>query len=175
MDLLEIRCSEKWCELVEICGLELIEEVERRLTLLVMDRCWSDHLAELARVRDGIHVVSYVGKDPAAEFCKEAGETFSDLQDVIDDEIAAVFADLEVGPDGVDWEGQGLVGPSSTWTYLVSDAPFGGNTMRSLANRAGFAAIGAIAAAPVLFVWGLVLHWKRRKLRAALDDRDSED
>jgi preprotein translocase subunit SecA len=123
----------------------------------------------LARVRDGIHVVGYVGKNPAAEFCKEAGETFTDLQDAVDDEIVAVFADLEVGPD---WEDQGLVGPSSTWTYLVSDTPFGDNSMRQLANRAGFAAIGAIAAAPVLFLWGLVLHWKRRKLRRDLERRD---
>jgi len=172
MGRLEERCPEKWRALSERFGLETLEEIERRLTLFVMDRCWSDHLAELARVRDGIHVVGYVGKDPAVEFCREAGEVYSVLDDAVDDEIAAVFADLEVGPDGVDWEGQGLVGPSSTWTYLVSDAPFGGNSMRSLANRTGFAAIGAIAAAPVLFLWGLVLHWRRRRLKAELERRD---
>ena len=56
----------------------------------------------------------------------------------------------------------------------MSDAPFGGNTMRQLANRAGFAAIGAIAAAPVLFLWGLVLHWKRRKLRTEFERREEQ-
>ena len=173
-DGLKIRCPERWCELAVSHGSEMLESIERRLTLVVMDRCWSDHLAELGRIRDGIHVVGYVGKDPAAEFCREAGEAFADLQDAVDDEIATVFADLEVGPSGVDWEGQGLVGPSSTWTYLVSDAPFGDNSMRQLASRAGFAAIGAIAAAPVLFVWGLVLHWKRRKLKAELERRDGD-
>jgi preprotein translocase subunit SecA len=172
--VLQQSCPERWEELRESCGLELLEEVERRLTLLVTDRCWSDHLADLRRIRDGIHVVGFVGKDPATEFCREAGEAFADLETTIDDEIAATFADLQVTPDGVDWEGQGLVGPSSTWTYLVSDAPFGGNTMRQLANRAGFAAIGAIAAAPALFIWGLVLHWNRRKLKAELERRDGE-
>ena len=84
-----------------------------------------------------------------------------------------VFEDLEVGPDGVDWSAAGLVGPSSTWTYQVSDTPFGENTMRGLANRAGAAAIGAAAAAPFLFLWGLVLHWKRWRLKARLAKRDS--
>ena len=170
--LLEEKCSERWSELAEPVGRELLEEIEKRLTLIVTDRCWSDHLADLRRIRDGIHVVGFVGKDPAAEFCREAGAAFVDLQDTIEDEIAAVFAGLEVTSDGLDWENQGLVGPSSTWTYQVSDAPFGGNTMRQLASRTGFAAIGAIAAAPVLFLWGLVLHWKRRKLRADLERRD---
>ncbi len=171
-DLLRSCCPEKWDELSMKVGPDFLEEIERRLTLVVMDRCWSDHLAELARIRDGIHVVGYVGKDPAAEFCKEAGVAFEDLQNAIDDEISSFFNALEVTPDGVDWRGQGLTGPSSTWTYQVSDAPFGDNSMRQLANRAGFAAIGAIAAAPVLFLWGLVLHWKRRKLKAELEKRE---
>jgi len=173
-DVLKNRCPERWRELAESHGVEAAEAIERRLALVVMDRCWSDHLAELARIRDGIHVVGYVGKDPAAEFCREAGEAFADLTDAVDDEIATIFEGLEVGPDGVDWAAQGLTGPSSTWTYLVNDAPFGDNSMRQLASRAGFAAIGAIAAAPVLFIWGLVLHWKRRRLRAKLEMRDGD-
>jgi len=170
--LLEQRCPERWQEVTARHGCEFAEAVERRLTLLMIDRYWSDHLAELVRIRDGIHVVGYVGKDPAAEFCREGGEVFADLQGEIDDEVVSVFESLEIGPDGVDWAGQGLTGPSSTWTYLVSDTPFGGNAMRGLANRAGFAAIGAIVAAPVVFLWGLVLHWKRRRLKRQLRERD---
>ena len=170
--VLKDRCPGRWRELSENHGAELLEAIERRLALVVMDRCWSDHLAELARIRDGIHVVSYVGKDPAAEFCREAGEAFTGLQDAVDEEIASIFAGLDVGPDGVDWAAHGLIGPSSTWTYLVNDAPFGDNSMRQLASRTGAAAIGAIAAAPVLFLWGLVLHWRRRRLRAEMARRD---
>jgi preprotein translocase subunit SecA len=167
------RCRpERWREVVDLLDRERAGEIERWLTLVVTDRCWSDHLAELARVRDGIHVVSYVGKDPASEFCREAAVAYSDLQETIEEEILAVFDDLEIGPTGVDWEALSLVGPSSTWTYQVSDTPFGGNTMRGLANRTGAAAIGAAAAAPFLFVWGLVLHWKRRRLKAEMAKRD---
>ena len=163
----------RWRKLSESLGADAAAAIERRLTLLVTDRCWSDHLSELSRIRDGIHVVSYVGKDPASEFCREAAHAFSDLQDAIDDEILELFDGLEIGPDGVDWEGRSLTGPSSTWTYQVSDTPFGDNTMRSLANRTGAAAIGAAAAAPFLFLWGVALHWKRWRLKAKLAKRDS--
>lgn len=170
--LLESRCHRRWTELAAVCGRDRLEHIERRLALLVIDRCWSDHLAELERIRDGIHVVSYVGKDAAAEFCREAGEVFAGFRQAVDDEIVDLFTELEVGPEGVDWQHQGLTGPSSTWTYQVTDVPFGGNTMRGLANRAGAASIGAAFAAPLLFVWGFVLHWKRRRLKRDLEARD---
>jgi len=107
-----------------------------------------------------------------AEFSREAGRAFAELEEEIETEVDTLFQELDVGADGVDWENHGLVGPSSTWTYLVSDAPFGDNSMRGVANRAGFAAIAAVAAAPVLFVWGLVLHWKRRRVKAELAKRE---
>jgi preprotein translocase subunit SecA len=171
-ELIEHRRPDRWAELEELCGIEELRRIERRLTLVALDRLWSDHLAELSRIREGIHVVGYVGKDPAAEFFREAGEAFARLAEEIDREIVASFDRLRVGPEGVDWEAEGLSGPSATWTYLVSDAPFGSNPLRSLANRAGAAAIGAAVAAPVLFLWGLVLHWKRRRLKAEMTRRD---
>ncbi len=81
--LLEDRCPERWLGLCESCGRTLLEEVERRLVLIVTDRCWSDHLADLRRIRDGIHVVGFVGRDPASEFFREAGEAFADLHETI--------------------------------------------------------------------------------------------
>jgi len=166
------RCPHRWQELQATVPVDVLDAVARRLTLLVTDRCWSDHLAELKRMRDGMHVVGFVGRDPVAEFSREAGRAFAELEEEIETEVDTLFQELDVGADGVDWENHGLVGPSSTWTYLVSDAPFGDNSMRGVANRAGFAAIAAVAAAPVLFVWGLVLHWKRRRVKAELAKRE---
>lgn len=169
---LQQRCASRWEQLKGTVPGAVLDGVAKRLTLVVMDRCWSDHLSELQRLRDGMHVVGYVGKDPVSEFTREAGEAFGDLMDEIQDEAGALFDELGIGPDGVDWAQHGLAGPSSTWTYQVNDQPFGSNAMRGLANRAGFAALGAIAAAPVLFIWGLVLHWKRRRLKAELARRE---
>ena len=56
--------------------------------------------------------------------------------------------------------------PSSTWTYLVSDNPFGSNALQGLANRPGIALFGVLILGPLLFLWGLREHWrKRRKLK----------
>jgi len=57
----------------------------------------------------------------------------------------------------------------------VTDAPFGGSSIRQLTNRAGFAGLGAVAAGPILFLWGLVLHWKRRRLKRDLEARDGSE
>ncbi len=59
-------------------------------------------------------------------------------------------------------ERHGLRCPSANWTYLVSDNVFGSNVLLTLANRPALG-LGAIFAYPILFLWGLYLHWQRRK------------
>ena len=112
-----------------------------------------------------MHVVSNVGRDPVAEFCRQADKMFEQLPGLIEDETVRLFEAVAVGPDGVDWEEEGLLGPSATWTYLVSDNPFGANGLQALVNRPGAAAWGAIALGPVVFLWALLLKWRQWKQR----------
>ncbi len=144
-----------------LVGDEGLSLIERRLTLIAIDRAWSDHLEEVGRIRDGIHVVGVAGKNPLAEFWREAGEAFGRLRPEIDSRVVELFDRITVTEKGVDWQREGLLGPSSTWTYQVNDSPFGANPMQDLANRAGFAFWGAILLGPVIFLWGLWMHWKR--------------
>ena len=39
------------------------------------------------------------------------------------------FEEAEITESGIDLEKEGLKGPSSTWTYLVEDNPFGSDGM----------------------------------------------
>ena len=165
LDLLVHASPERYQALSATVGTKLLRSVERRLTLLAIDRCWSEHLAEVQRIRDGIHVVNFVGKDPLAEFFRESGQAFEALLARIDDEIASTFESIEITAERVDWEKEGLAGPSSTWTYLVSDNPFGANPLRSLANRPGVALFGVLLWGPLLFAYGLLMHWLRRRKR----------
>jgi preprotein translocase subunit SecA len=171
-ELLASHCCDRWSTIAETVEPGVLHHVEKRLTLLTIDRCWSDHLALIRRIRDGIHVVSFVGKDPLTEFTREVGEAFAELRRTIEDEVITTFERVTVTNDGVDWEMEGLLGPSSTWTYLVSDDPFGHSSMRGLANSAGVAAGASAFAAPFLFLWSLILHHKRRRLRKSIDQRD---
>jgi preprotein translocase subunit SecA len=166
--VLEERAGERWAELVARLGAEECRRLERRLTLLAIDRVWSDHLALARRIRDNIHVVSFAGKEPLAEYTREVGQAFADLRDLVDDEMVARFQAVEVTEDGIDWGQAGLLGPTSTWTYLIHDDPFGQNAMLGFLNRRTTAMAGAAFVAPLLVLWGLVLHYKKRLKRSAI-------
>lgn len=131
--------------------------------MLTLDRCWADQLAEAQRIKDGIHVVGFVGKDPLTEFTRELGEAFAGIFGRIDDEIVETFEKLEPCPEAMFWNQEELRGPSATWTYMVHDEPFGANELRKLANHAGSAAPAAIFAGPFLFLWSLVLASRQRR------------
>jgi preprotein translocase subunit SecA len=159
--MLARRSAARWTQLCEAYGEPLLRAIERRLTLFTIDRTWSDHLAALNALRDEIVLVHLDGRDPLVEFHRRADAAFDRLFDDIDDEVAALFERINVTARGVDWEAEGVRGPSSTWTYLVHDNAYRSNPFLILATRAsrGFAAV--LAAWPLLLVWGLAAHWKR--------------
>ena len=75
------------------------ERLERRLTLLAIDRCWSDYLAHVAEVRDSIHVVNFVGKDPLTEFSREVGRGFARIEQLVESQVVhAVRGAVPVWP-----------------------------------------------------------------------------
>jgi preprotein translocase subunit SecA len=162
LDLLRGRAAERWERLESAVGREALFEIERRLTLLTLDRAWSQYLGDLQALRDEVHLVTLDGRDPLSEFTRVAIAAFERLIENVEAEIVAAFATLTVTPDGVDWDAAGLRAPASTWTYLVSDQVFGPNVLRGLANRPSIGLWGTILLGPVLFAWGLYLHWKRR-------------
>jgi preprotein translocase subunit SecA len=165
LDLLNNRHPTLWHELRSAVGEETLRQVASRLTLLTIDRCWSEYLTEMQAVRHEIHLVALDGREPLPEFYRTAIQTFEQLLERIDNEIVETFPDLQITAAGVDWERHGLRGPSATWTYLVSDNVFDSNVLLTLANRPALG-LGAIFAYPILFLWGLYLHWKRRKEKA---------
>lgn len=158
---LEERCGERWRALSARVEPAVLAEIERRLTLAAIDRCWGEYLTEMQAERDEIHLVSLDGRQPLAEFTRRARDGFERLLERIDDTAAELFAGLEVGPDGVDWEAHGLRGPAATWTYLVSDDVLGSNPLFALSSRASLGLIAVLALGPVLFLWGLAEHWRR--------------
>jgi preprotein translocase subunit SecA len=161
--LLEERRSKRWSELLPVAGARTLRAVERRLTLLAIDRCWAEHLHEMQMLRDEIHLVALGGKTPVVEFARSGIAAFELLPDRVDDEVVRGFDTLEITADGVDWEAHGLRGPSATWTYLISDNDFAPNLLRTLASHPGLALWAVLLWGPLLFVWGLYLRWRRRR------------
>ena len=138
--------------------------IARRVALVTIDRCWSDHLAEARALQDDSHLLAFGGKYPLAEFQRQVGNAFPALVERIEDEARAALDGLVIGPDGVDWEASGLRGPSATWTYLIGENPFGAGAGLNPSYRPQML-FAAAALAPLFVLNGLAVLWKRFKDR----------
>jgi preprotein translocase subunit SecA len=137
--------------LVATVGAEGVRSAERQLSLLVLDRHWSDHLALIDDIREGIHLQRYGGREPLQEFHKQLAAAFDAMRAAIDGEVARRFRLLTVADGRIDLSRAGIQGPASTWTYLINDDPFSSFGVSLIAGRnlGVSAAVGMIA----------VLYW----------------
>jgi preprotein translocase subunit SecA len=172
--LLARQSGPRWSELCDRFGEELLRGIERRIILVMIDRCWSDHLTEMQAIRDEVHLVQLGGIDPFTHFYRTVEAAFEVLLARIDDSIVETFERVTVTESGVDWEREGLRGPSSTWTYLVNDNVFGDNTFLALANRPAFGLWAVLVCWWILLPWAMALHWRRWRQRRALKGEGEE-
>lgn len=163
--LLEARRPARWAELSAVAGEPTLREVERRLTLLAIDRCWAEYLGAMQGLRDEVHLVALDGREPLVEFTRAAAHAWGELPDHVDAVVVEAFEALEVTPTAVDWASCGLRRPAATWTYMISDRELRPNLLRSLATHASFGLWASLLLSPLLFVWGLLEHWRRRNGR----------
>lgn len=149
---------------------------ERVLTIAALDGAWREHLAIIADLREGIHLVALGGLEPLAHFTSEAIAAFARLEASVEDTVLQALERLasDTEAEGQAHDGVGkplaqragldLKGPSSTWTYLVTDDPFR-NHIGMLLTGPGRTTIAIYAASltwPLLLLWGIVDRWWRR-------------
>ncbi|WP_090938653.1 accessory Sec system translocase SecA2 [Nonomuraea jiangxiensis] len=102
---------ERWATLPE----ESRDELARQIVLHAIDRCWTEHLAFLTDLREGIHLRALGRMSPIDEFHREAVAEYKSLLAEVERRSLESFEAPE--PD--------LQRPTATWTYLVQDNPFG--------------------------------------------------
>jgi preprotein translocase subunit SecA len=159
------RAADARARLVAASTEEDVRRAERLVTLSQIDRAWCDHLSLIADLREGIHLVTLGGHDPLARFTAEISVAFRKLEEKIEGAVLGALDDVRVSADGLDLGGVDVKGPSATWTYLVNDDPFRNQIgmMLSGPGRATFAVGAALAAMPLLMLWGLVDRFGRRR------------
>ena len=160
---IEGRDPELYRKLLLSMGRDNLEKLEKKITLLQIDRCWAEHLALIGDVRESIHLVNVGGKSPLNEFHKIATDAFLELDQKIDETILKTFQSLKITEKGVDLEGEELRGPSSTWTYLINDNQFGAWVEMLKGKNIGFAVGAAAFWGPLYILWGLVQKHYRKK------------
>lgn len=116
---------ERWAELPETITDETRTEAARQLLLACLDRRWSDHLALAEHVREGIHFRSIGRENPLHAFNREVADAYRGFAARVLEDAVEAFAEAVITEDGIELTGAGAERPSATWTYLVSDNPFG--------------------------------------------------
>jgi len=143
-------------------GSEEWGKIMRQVRLFHLDRCWADHLAFLADVRESIHIVSLGGKEPLPEFHRAAADAFAKMEKRSRRAVVKTLRALIKKQGPIDLEAEGLKGPTSTWTYLVNEEQFGWGVELLKGKNLGFA-VGAAAFWGPLFIFTLLFRRLRRR------------
>jgi len=122
--LRELR-PERFDALARSVGTGVLDDAARSIVLYHLDRCWTEHLAFLADLRDGIHLRALARRTPIDEFHRTAIAEFARFFTTTEQRAADTFSQATITADGVDLDALDLKRPSSTWTYLVTDNPYG--------------------------------------------------
>lgn len=159
--LLKTNEPELYARLNSAAGHEELLRSERLVTLHYMDRGWTEHLAHMADIREGVHLYRFGGRTPLNEFQQRVNDAFFHMRQQADRHIIETFRNLRVTEGKIDLNKANLRGPSSTWTYLINDNPFGGLGMALVASRnLGTASYAGILAALYLPLTVLLLIWR---------------
>ncbi|NII09913.1 preprotein translocase subunit SecA [Oleiagrimonas sp. C23AA] len=79
-----------------LVGAETMRQLEKHITLSVLDNAWKEHLASMDYLRQGIYLRGYAQQQPKQEFKRESFELFSAMLDRIKSEVTQVLARVQV-------------------------------------------------------------------------------
>ncbi len=161
--LFKKESTEKYNYYSAVFGNEKLENLCRSISLYQIDSSWSEYLAEIADIRESIHLKRVGGQDPYIEFQKLAIKIFDELLAKLDEQLIHIFNSLPIKEQDINLEKLGLRAPAATWTYLVNDNPFEHNLGMQLIGDAGMQ-IGAGILTPLLAMQ-LMFRKKSSKLK----------
>jgi preprotein translocase subunit SecA len=97
----------------------------RAVSVHYLDEHWVQHLSKLQSIRDGIHLQALAGHRPADEFHRIALHEFQGFFEAVYNDAAQFLQTLTATEITRDLHELGLRRPSATWTYMVTDDPYG--------------------------------------------------
>jgi preprotein translocase subunit SecA len=157
LSLLKTHAFSHYKRLQTSVGEAALQQAETLVTLFHIDQHWADHLAEIAHIKEGIHLVRLNGQDPLDQFHRRANAAFFEMLRATDTAVVETLLAVEVTEQGIDLEKAGLKGPSSTWTYLINDDPFE-ETMKVLIRNIGFSSVAASSLPCLLMLAGWAMY-----------------
>lgn len=80
-------------------GAETMRQIEREVSLQIIDTAWREHLAEMDYLREGINLRAMGQQDPLVAWRKDGFEMFEKLIERIDDEYLRYIMHIEFIPE----------------------------------------------------------------------------
>jgi len=77
-------------------GADNMRQLERRVTLSVLDRKWREHLYEMDYLKEGIGLRAMAQRDPLVEYQREGYQLFNAMSEAIKEETIGFLFNLEV-------------------------------------------------------------------------------
>jgi preprotein translocase subunit SecA len=100
VEAVERAYADKEREVTEITGNpETIRDFERWIALRTVNEKWTEHLARMDYLREGIGLRGYAQQDPLVIYQKEAFEMFENTLNEIQNEIARTIFHIQVVPE----------------------------------------------------------------------------
>ena len=76
--------------------LEPMKDIEKQMTLKLVDRAWVEHIDTMSKLRDGIHLRSYAQSNPLQAYVQEGYEMFEDMLARISQEVVAFCLNVRI-------------------------------------------------------------------------------
>ena len=83
-------------------GVELMRDLERYVTLQVVDTRWREHLENMDYLREGVHLRAFAQKDPLVEYRGEGHKMFEELGLQIREEVVGTLFHAQLAPQDAD-------------------------------------------------------------------------
>jgi preprotein translocase subunit SecA len=122
--LLTASAAAHLAALVQSFGDAVADRFGTQAALLHLDETWCRHAALLADAREGIHLRSLARDNPLDEYTKIAQREFEsfvpDVATALEATLAGAVREGDIAADPPPF-----LRPGSTWTYMVTEDPFG--------------------------------------------------
>ncbi len=170
VSIAEEEAPEHHARLTGEVGPQELQLAERQLALVLLDRRWSEHLALIDDIREGIHLQRYAGRQPITEFQRQIIDAYAAMVEGWREELVETFLRLRSVEGRIDLDREGLRRPTATWTYLVNDNPLPSFALRLIAQ--GNAGVSMATAVLAMMYWPVTLavvaatfirRWLRRR------------
>jgi len=147
-NILNLENPQLFTKLINFFSEDTVNELEKQVALYNIDEVWSDYLAHIAYLQDGVKLSILSRKEPLQQFQIETSGIFQTLQQEIQKRILQDFEALDLSEQGLITLKQRIKPPSSTWTYLVNDNSLM-DPLSSLFIGSAIASVGMFLAWPI--------------------------